>query len=458
MILRKLYVQVLLAIAIGIGLGYLKPDLAEQMKPLGDLFIKVIKMMIAPIIFSTVVVGVAKMGNLREVGRVGLKALIYFEAVTTCALVLGLIVVNLVKPGSGLNVDPSTLDVKVVAKYVTGAQHLSTIDFVMHIVPETIVGAFAQGEILQVLFFSVMMGLALSHIGAKGEALVKVIDQASHALFGVIGLVMYLAPVGAFGAMAFTIGKYGIGALHQLSLLMASVYLTCAFFVFLVLGSIAYFNGFSLWRLLCYIKEEILIVLGTSTSESALPRLMAKLENVGCAKPVVGLVVPTGYSFNLDGTSIYLTMAAIFIAQATNTDLSLAQQLGLLGVLLLTSKGAAAVTGAGFITLAATLSSTNTLPVAGLALLLGVDRFMSEARAITNLIGNAVAAIVIAGWEGALDRDRMKRVLSGELPAEDDAWNTIPEAHLAPERSMAAAVAQPHAVTIIGSRPSVAMT
>ena len=415
-IFRKLYVQVLCAIALGIALGYVKPDLAEQMRPLGDLFIKIIKMMIAPIIFTTVVVGVAKMGNLREVGRVGLKALIYFEAVTTLALLLGLVVVNLVRPGSGLNADAATLDAKAVAKYVTGAQQLSVTDFIMHIVPETVIGAFAQGEILQVLFFSVLLGLALSHMGTKGEGLVRLLDQASHALFEVIGLVMYFAPLGAFGAMAFTIGKYGLGALHQLTFLMLSVYLTCVIFVFGVLGSIAWLAGFSLWRLLSYIKEEILVVLGTSTSESALPHLMAKLENLGCSKPVVGLVVPTGYSFNLDGTSIYLTMAAIFIAQATNTDLSLTQQLGLLGVLLLTSKGAAAVTGAGFITLAATLSSTDTLPVAGLALLLGVDRFMSEARAITNLIGNAVAAVVIARWEGALDRDRMDRVLSGAPP------------------------------------------
>ncbi len=425
MMFRKLYVQVLCAIAIGILLGYLQPQLAEQMKPLGDLFVKLIRMMIAPVIFATVVVGVAKMGDMKEVGRVGLKALIYFEVVTTIALVLGLIVVNVLRPGTGMNVDPATLDVKSVASFTTQAQHLSTIDFLMHIVPDTVVGAFAHGETLQVLFFSVLLGLVLANMGRKGEALVNVLDQMSHALFGIIGLFMHFAPLGAFGAMAFTIGKYGLGTLHQLTFLMISVYLTCLVFVFGVLGLIASLAGFNLWRFLAYIKEEILIVLGTSTSESALPRLMAKLEHLGCARPVVGLVIPTGYSFNLDGTSIYLTMAAIFIAQATNTDLTWSQQIGLLAILLLTSKGSAAVTGGGFITLAATLSSIHTLPVAGLALLLGVDRFMSEARSITNLIGNGVATVVVARWEGALDRDRMRRVLAGELVADAGGYETL---------------------------------
>ena len=435
MIFKKLYVQVLCAIAIGITLGYFQPDLAQQMKPLGDLFVKLIKMMIAPIIFATVVVGVAKMGNMREVGRVGFKALLYFEAVTTVALVLGLVVVNLWRPGTGLNIDPATLDAKSIASFTTEAQHLSTIEFALHIVPDTVVGAFAQGEILQVLFFSVLFGLALSNMGRKGQAMIDIIDQASHALFGIIGLFMYFAPLGAFGAMAFTIGKYGLGTLHQLTLLMLSVYSTCILFVFGVLNLIARINGFSLWRFLIYIKEELLIVLGTSTSESALPRLMAKLEHLGCAKPVVGLVVPTGYSFNLDGTSIYLTMAAIFIAQATNIDLSWDQQLGLLAILLLTSKGAAAVTGGGFITLAATLSSVHTLPVAGLALLLGVDRFMSEARAITNLIGNGVATIVVARWEGALDQSRMQRVLSGESVLTGDDFDAALEPAKMDERA-----------------------
>jgi aerobic C4-dicarboxylate transport protein len=319
-----------------------------------------------------------------------------------------------------VNADPATLDAKSVETYAKGAQKLSTIDFILHIIPDTVVDAFAKGEILQVLLFAVLFGVALSRFGERGRILVSVLDQTSHVLFDVIGVIMRLAPLGALGAMAFTIGKYGLGSLVSLGKLMAAVYLTCALFVFVVLGLIARFTGFSLWKFLKYIKEEILIVLGTSSSESVLPRIMAKLEHAGCAKPVVGLVIPTGYSFNLDGTSIYLTMAAVFIAQATNTPLSLSDQLTILGVLLLTSKGAAAVTGGGFITLAATLSSLGTIPVAGLALLLGVDRFMSEARAITNLIGNAVAGIVIAKWEGALDHARLLRVLDGETEEEAD--------------------------------------
>jgi aerobic C4-dicarboxylate transport protein len=423
-----LYVQVLVAIAMGVALGYFYPALGARMKPLGDGFIKLIKMMIAPIIFSTVVVGIAKMGDMKEVGRVGIKALFYFEVVTTLALVIGLVVVNVVRPGAGINADVSTLSMKEVAKYKEGAQSLSTADLLLHIIPETVVGAFASGEILQVLLFSILFGLALARLGSKGRPLVDLIDQLSHALFDVIGIIMRVAPLGAFGAMAFTIGKYGLGTLFSLGWLMACVYTTCLLFVFVVLGSIARLTGFRLWPFLKYIKEEILIVLGTSSSEAALPRMITKLENLGCARPVVGLVIPTGYSFNLDGTSIYLTMAAIFIAQATNVPLSMGQQLSILGLLLLTSKGAAAVTGGGFITLAATLSSIPHIPVEGLALLLGIDRFMSEARAITNLIGNGVATVVVARWEGALDMKRMQSVLAGETEAEADEPEAVADA------------------------------
>ncbi len=395
-----LYFQVLVAIAIGVALGFFYPATAETMKPLGDGFIKLIKMMIAPIIFTTVVVGIAKIGDMREVGRVGLKALIYFELVSSLALTIGLVVVNVVRPSAGVNADVSTLDTKAIESYATSAKSLSTVDMLLHIIPESAVGAFAGGEILQVLLFSVLFGLALARLGENGRKLIDLIDQLSHVLFNVIGIIMRVAPLGAFGAMAFTIGKYGVGTLADLAKLMACVYLTCVLFVAVVLGTIARLVGFRLWPFLKYIKEEILIVLGTSSSEAVLPRMIIKMENVGCAKPVVGLVIPTGYSFNLDGTSIYLTMAAMFIAQATNVPLNLWQQLSILGVLLLTSKGAAAVTGGGFITLAATLSSTGTVPVAGLALILGIDRFMSEARAITNLIGNGVATMVVARWEG----------------------------------------------------------
>src|SRR4051794_21056302 len=335
-----LYFQVLVAIAVGVLLGVLLPAHATAMKPLGDGFIKLIKMMIAPIIFTTVVVGIAKMGDMKEVGRVGLKALVYFEAVTGLALIIGLVVVNVFQPGAGINADPNTLDTRAIATYARGAEQLHGVDFFLNIIPTTVVDAFAKGEILQVLLFSVLFGLALSHYGDKGRPLVELLDQANHALFGVIRLIMYLAPVGAFGAMAFTIGQFGIGTLLSLGKLMASVYLTSILFVAVVLGLIAHFTGFNLWQFIKYIKEEIFIVLGTSSSEAALPRMMTKLENLGCARPVVGLTIPTGYSFNLDGTSIYLTMAAIFIAQATNVDLNLGQQLGILGILLLTSKGA----------------------------------------------------------------------------------------------------------------------
>jgi len=428
-----LYFQVLLAILIGVLLGHFSPGLAMKMKPLGDAFIKLIKMMIAPIIFTTVVVGIAKVNDMKEVGRVGLKAIVYFESVSTLALAIGLVVVNLVKPGVGINADVSTLDASAVSTYASSAKSFSPVEFITHMIPDTVVGAFAGGEILQVLVFSVLFGLGLARFGQKGKPLVDVIDQLSHALFNVIAIIMKVAPIGAFGAMAFTIGQYGIGSLFSLGKLMACVYLTCLLFIFIVLGTIARVTGFSLWRFLRYIKEEILIVLGTSSSEAALPRMITKMENVGCAKSVVGLVIPTGYSFNLDGTSIYLTMAAIFVAQATNTPLSLGQQLMILGVLLLTSKGAAAVTGGGFITLAATLSTTGKIPVAGLALLLGIDRFMSEARAITNLIGNGVATMVVAKWEGALDVDRVRSVLA----ADTEALAEEPEAVADAERGLA---------------------
>lgn len=412
-----LYFQVLAAIAVGVLLGAFFPGLATAMKPLGDAFIRLIKMIIAPIIFTTVVVGIAKIGDMKKVGRVGLKALIYFEAVTTAALVIGLVVVNLVRPGDGVNADVSTLDTSAVADYTARAKSLSGVDLLLHMIPDSVVDAFARGDILQVLLFSVLFGFALTRLGDKGRPLVDLLDQLSHALFDVIAIIMQFAPIGAFGAMAFTIGRYGFGTLFSLGKLLACVYLTCLLFVLIVLGAIIRLAGFRLWQFLRYIKEEIFVVLGTSSSEAALPRMMTKLENLGCARPVVGLVIPTGYSFNLDGTSIYLTMAALFIAQATNTTLSLGQQLAILGVLLLTSKGSAAVTGGGFITLSATLSIVGEVPVAGVALLLGIDRFMSEARAITNLIGNGVATVVIARWEGALDMERARSVLEEETDA-----------------------------------------
>jgi aerobic C4-dicarboxylate transport protein len=408
---RRLYTLVLAAIVLGALLGYFFPDFAQRLRPLGDLFIRLIRMMIEPIIFTTVVVGVGRMSSMREVGRVGLKALIYFETLTGIALVLGLVVVNLYRPGDGLTLDTAPPDPAVTAAYAASTQHTNAIDTVLSIVPESVVGAFAQGNILQVLFFAVLLGLGLSTLGARGTAVVDLMDQLSQGFFAIIRLIMVFAPLGALGAIAFTVGKYGLGTLHQLGLLLAGVYTTCLLFIFGALQLVARIGGFSLWRFLVYIREEILLVIGTSTSESALPRLMVKLEKLGCSKSVVGLVVPTGYSFNLDGTSIYLSMAALFIAQAAHLHLSWQEQLEILGLLLLTSKGSAAVTGGGFVTLAATLSSLHSLPVAGLALLLGVDRFMSEARALTNLIGNGVATIMVAKWERSLDERQMHRVL-----------------------------------------------
>jgi aerobic C4-dicarboxylate transport protein len=416
--LPHLYIQVLIAIASGVAFGLIAPERAAALRPLGDGFIKLVKMMIAPIVFTTVVVGIAHMGAMKDVGRIGIRALLYFEAVSTLALVIGLIVVTVLKPGVGVNFNPATADVSAVANYTTAGAHLSTVEFLLNVIPDTIVGAFARGEVLQVLLFSVLFGLTLLQMGPRAEGLVSLLATLSEALFDVVGLIMRLAPIGAFGAMAFTVGRYGVASLWALGKLMIGVYLTCAFFIFIVLGIIAALAGFSLIKLLKYIAEEILIVLGTSSSESALPRIMAKLEYLGCAKPVVGLVVPTGYSFNLDGTSIYMTMAAIFVAQVSGVHLTISQELGVLAVLLLTSKGAAAVTGSGFVTLAATLAAFPAIPVAGLTLLLGVDRFMSEARAITNLIGNAVATMVVARWDGALDLERARAILNGEPPPE----------------------------------------
>ena len=381
------------------------------MKPLGDGFIKLIKMIIAPIIFCTVVIGIAGSEDLKRVGRTGGLALLYFEVVSTIALVVGLVVVNVIQPGAGMNVDIKTLDSGAVAAYAGPGKMDSLKDFILHIIPATMVDAFAKGEILQVLLIAILFGVALQQVGGRVSNVFSLIEKTSEILFAIVKMIMYVAPIGAFGAMAFTVGAYGIGSLLSLAKLMGTFYLTCLLFVFVVLGAIAKFHGFSIWKFLRYIREELLIVLGTSSSEAALPRMMAKMEGLGAGKSTVGLVIPTGYSFNLDGTSIYLTMAAVFVAQATNTPMTLTQQITLLGVLLLTSKGAAGVTGSGFIVLAATMSAVGNVPVGGLALILGIDRFMSEARALTNVVGNGVAAIVVAHWTGDLDKDRMNERL-----------------------------------------------
>ena len=408
-ILKSLYVQVIIAILIGIALGFFFPAFATRLKPLGDAFIKLVKMMIAPVVFCTIVSGIAGMQDIKKVGRVGIKALIYFEVITTLALIIGLVVINILKPGSGMNVDPSTLDPNAVASYVTQSKTTGVVDFFLHIIPDNIINALSTGDLLQILFFSVLFGIALSRIGDKAAPVLKGIKSLEAGLFAVINIIMKAAPLGAFGAMAFTIGKYGVGSLASLGQLMLSFYITCILFIIIVLGSIMKYAGFNLFRLLGFIKEEILIVLGTSSSEAALPSLMSKMQKGGCSESVVGLVIPTGYSFNLDGTSIYLTMAAIFLAQATNTELTLSHQITMLLVLLLVSKGAAGVTGSGFITLAALLPTVGNIPVASLALILGIDRFMSEARAITNLIGNSVATVVIAKWENEIDMDVAKK-------------------------------------------------
>ncbi|MDO9002768.1 MAG: dicarboxylate/amino acid:cation symporter [Aquabacterium sp.] len=415
---KSLYFQVITAIVIGVLLGHFYPSTGEAMKPLGDGFIKLIKMIIAPIIFCTVVVGIAGMEDMKKVGKTGGLALLYFEVVSTIALVIGLVIVNLVQPGVGMNIDPKSLDTHGIAAYTAPGKMQTTTDFLLNIIPSTVFDAFAKGDILQVLLFALLFGFALHKFGGRGTLVFDFIEKSSHVLFSIVGMIMKLAPIGAFGAMAFTIGKYGVGSLLSLGKLMGTFYITCLLFVFIVLGFITWLNGFSIWKFIKYIKEELLIVLGTSSSESVLPRMMVKMENLGARKSVVGLVIPTGYSFNLDGTSIYLTMAAIFVAQATNTPMTLTQQLTLLAVLLLTSKGAAGVTGSGFIVLAATLSAVGGVPVAGLALILGIDRFMSEARALTNLVGNGVATIVVANMTGDLDKARLHRQLNNETEAE----------------------------------------
>jgi aerobic C4-dicarboxylate transport protein len=417
-IFGALYVQVLIAIVLGILLGAFSPHIGTTMKPLGDGFIKLIRMIIAPVIFTTVVLGVAGTDDLKKVGRTGGLALLYFEVVSTASLLLGLFIVNVLQPGAGMNVDVKTLDAGAVSQYAGPGKMTSAKDFVLNVIPTTFFDAFAKGEILQVLLLAVLFGIALQRLGSRGGVVHEFIAKASEVLFGIVGIVMRAAPIGAFGAMAFTVGSYGLSALLQLAKLMGTFYLTCLIFIFVLLGLVARYTGFSIFRYVYYIREELLIALATSSSEPALPRLMVKMENLGAGKSTVGLVIPTGYSFNLDGTSIYLTMAAMFIAQATNTHMTMAQQLGLLVVLMLTSKGAAAVTGGGFVVLAATLSATGELPVAGLALILGIDRFMSEARSLTNLIGNGVAALVVAKWTGDLDGEKLARELKPKASSE----------------------------------------
>ena len=410
-LVRSLYFQVIIAILLGVTLGSFYPQVGEAMKPLGDGFIKLIKMLIGPVIFCTVVQGIAHMDNVKKLGRIGGKALIYFEVLSTLALGIGLVVVNTVKPGAGMNVDPRTLDGASVSKLADGAQSHGVVDLFMGIIPDTFVGAFSDGKILQVLFVAILFGCAMTLLGKRSEGMVILIDEASTLFFKMITMLMKLAPVGAFGAMSFTIGKYGLGSLEKLGCLMVCFYATCLLFVFVVLGTLAHLIGFSLLKLLRYIGDELMLVLGTSSSEPTLPTLMAKLERLGVPKDVVGIVVPTGYSFNLDGSSIYYTMAAMFIAQALGLDLSLREQVTLLAVLMLTSKGSAAVSGSGFVTLAATLTAVPTIPVAGMALILGIDRFMSEARSLTNLVGNTVATLVVARWENSLNLQQLRREL-----------------------------------------------
>ena len=413
---RHLYFQVIIAIAAGALLGHFYPQAGEALKPLGDAFIKLVKMIIAPVIFLTIVTGIAGMADIGRVGQVAAKAFAYFLTFSTLALIVGMIIGNVVQPGNGLNIDPATLDAGAVEKYSEQAHETTIVGFLTGIIPDTVVSAFSEGNILQVLFVAILFGIGLIMVGEKGKPILNVLESASYAIFRVVDILMKAAPIGAFGAFAFTIGKYGIASIANLAMLVGTFYLTSAMFVIVILGAVCMANGFSIFKLISYLKAEILLVLGTSSSESALPSLMEKMEKAGCARPVVGLVVPTGYSFNLDGTNIYMTLAALFIAQATNTDLSLQQQVLLLLVAMLSSKGAAGVTGAGFITLAATLSVVPTVPVAGMALILGVDRFMSECRSITNFIGNAVATVVVSRWHGALDRETFDAVLGGREP------------------------------------------
>jgi aerobic C4-dicarboxylate transport protein len=415
---KELWVQVLIAMAAGIALGILHPDIAEKMQPFGDAFIKAIRMLIAPIIFCTVVHGIAHMADMARVGRVALKAIVYFEIITTIALVIALIMVNLLKPGAGMNIDPTTINASVIEPYVKQTAAVGFVPFLMNIIPGTFIGAFAEGNILQVLFISVVCGFALIRLGDRAKALVDIIDVGAKMIFAVVAIVMWAAPLGAFGAIAFTVGKFGVGSLASLGKLIGEFYLTCVIFVVVALGPIAWLCGVGLIKLIRYIWEELLICVATTSSETVLPRMITKLEHLGCERSVVGLVIPTGYSFNLDGTCLYLAVTAVFLAQATNTPLDLSQQIGLLFILLVTSKGAAGIAGAAFVVLAATLSATGAIPVASVALVLGIHRLMSQALTPTNLIGNAVATIVIAKWENALDQGRMQRVLNGEaLPA-----------------------------------------
>ena len=409
--LKNLYIQVLLAIILGVVLGVFAPGFAEELKPLGDGFIKLIKMMIAPIIFCTIVTGIAGMENMKTAGRVGLKAIIYFEIVSTLALIIGLVIVDIAQPGTGMHIDPATLDTSGVQNYIKQGESTGIVDFLLHIIPENLFSAMAEGNILQVLFFAVLFGIGLSQIGTKAKPVLNALHSISEGLFAMMRIIMKLAPLGALGAMSFTIAKYGFGSLASLGKLMICFYATCIFFIVFILGGILKYYGFNIFKLLRFLKEELLIVLGTSSSESALPSLMLKLKKLGCSDSVVGLVVPTGYSFNLDGTAIYLTMAAVFITQAIDLPLTLSQQITLLLVLLLTSKGAAGVTGAGFITLADTLPVVEHIPVASVALILGIDRFMSEARALTNIIGNAVATVVVAKWEKQIDLKTAKEFI-----------------------------------------------
>ncbi|MFO1104657.1 MAG: dicarboxylate/amino acid:cation symporter [Amaricoccus sp.] len=415
---RQLYFQVVVAIVLGVTLGHFSPEIGASMKPLGDAFVKLVKMIIAPVIFLTVTTGIAGMSDLKKVGRVAGKAFLYFLTFSTLALIVGLIVGNVIQPGAGLNIDPATLDGSAVADYAAKAHDTTLIGFLQGIIPATVVGAFAEGNILQVLFFSVLFGLSLAMVGERGKPVYNLLQSMTAPMFKLVEILMKAAPVGAFGAMAFTIGKYGIGSVVNLAMLVGTFYLTALIFVLVVLGTVAWWNGFSILKLIRYLKEELLLVLGTSSSEAALPSLMEKLEVAGAKRSVVGLVVPTGYSFNLDGTNIYMTLAALFIAQACNIDLSIGDQILLLLVAMLSSKGAAGITGAGFITLAATLSVVPSVPVAGMALILGVDRFMSEVRALTNFIGNAVATIVVARWEGELDQDKLTAALNGQVDVE----------------------------------------
>ncbi len=415
---RHLYFQVIVAIIAGMLVGHYYPEFGASLKPLGDAFIKLVKMIIAPVIFLTVATGIAGMSDLKKVGRVAGKAMIYFLTFSTLALVVGMVVANVVQPGAGMNIDPATLDANAVSTYAAKAHESTITGFLMNVIPQTIVGAFADGDILQVLFFSVLFGIALGMVGDHGKPVVDFLQALTAPIFRLVAILMKAAPVGAFGAMAFTIGKYGIGSVANLAFLIATFYITSLLFVFVVLGAVARYNGFSIVALIRYIKEELLLVLGTSSSEAALPGLMQKMERAGCKRSVVGLVIPTGYSFNLDGTNIYMTLAALFIAQAVGIDLTIGDQILLLLVAMLSSKGAAGITGAGFITLAATLSVVPSVPVAGMALILGIDRFMSECRALTNFVGNAVATIVVARWENELDVEKLNEAMAGR-PAEE---------------------------------------